>query len=208
MVTDLEAHFGIALERLSCDSSGDVCFEESAANAGLHLANFHVSFHAQTIAKSIQARPVVERTLDFVSSVTAANGMATRAISLAMRAALGALAIRTQPLAMMVAKKAGGVMLVRTHAQLVLWVDVIAKMESRQVVVQGRFQACQMMVQGCVSLAPQIAKTESVMQMVLVVKDAFWDTSETQARRSVNLRAMAHAMRIRQTRTMEIALLA
>jgi len=65
-----------------------------------------------------------------------------------------------------------------------------------------------MMVQGCVSLAPQIAKTESVMQMVLVVKDAFWDTSEKQARRSVNLLAMAHAMRIRQTRTMEIALLA
>jgi len=59
-----------------------------------------------------------------------------------------------------------------------------------------------------VSLAPQIAKTESVMQMVLVVKDAFWDTSETQARRSVNLLAMAHAMRIRQARTMEIALLA
>jgi len=102
------------------------------ATSSARLTNMetHVSFHAQTIAKSFQARPVVERTLDFVSSVTAANGMATRAISLAMRAALGALAIRTQPRAMMVAKKVGGVALVRTHAQLVLWVDVIARMES------------------------------------------------------------------------------
>lgn len=58
------------------------------------------------------------------------------------------------------------------------------------------------------SLAPRIARTESVMQMARAVKGAFWDTSEMHVRRIVNLLAMGPVMHIPQANPMEIAKLA
>lgn len=118
------------------------CHKGSAtSSAPMTCTDQHVSSHAQKIVRSLLEKPAVQKTLVFVSSAMVANGMATLVISLAMKAALEAHATRTLPHVIVVAKKVGGVTLVRTHAQLVLWADVIAIMESHRNVVQARIQA-------------------------------------------------------------------
>lgn len=64
------------------------------------------------------------------------------------------------------------------------------------------------MVREFVNLAQPIAKTASVMMMAHAVKAAFWDTSETRARKIVNQRAMGRAMRTQLKRMMGNAQLA
>ena len=93
----------------------------------------YVTFNAQQIARSLQVKQVVQRTLDFASSARAASGMVTSAKFLAVTAALEARATKTRAHAITAAKKDGGETRVRTHAPLALWVVVTARMASHRV---------------------------------------------------------------------------
>jgi hypothetical protein len=105
----------------------------ATSSAPMIIMGRHVTLHAQQIARSLQVKQVVQRTLDFASSARAASGMVTSAKFLAVTAALEAHATKTRAHAITAAKKDGGEMLVRTHAPLALWVAVTARMASHRV---------------------------------------------------------------------------
>lgn len=121
----------LLLTRIIQDSS---CRKDIAmSSAPMIIMGRHVTFHAQQIARSLQVKQVVQRTLDFASSARAASGMVTSAKFLAVTAALEAHATKTRAHAITAAKKDGGETRVRTHAPLALWVAVTARMASHRV---------------------------------------------------------------------------
>merc|ERR1712151_1359243 len=86
----------------------------ATSSAPMIIMGRHVTLHAQQIARSLQVKQVVERTLDFASNARAESGMVTNAKFLAARDALEAHATKTRAHAMTVAKWDGGAMLVKT----------------------------------------------------------------------------------------------
>lgn len=142
------------------------------ASAPTITTGIHVKLHAQTIARSILVKQVVQKTPDFASDASLASGTAIRVAILAARAVLKGHVTKLRVNAIEAAKMVGGEKRVNTNVQLVRKVAVIAKTENLCIVRQDRSRVW-LKAQEFASLAPRIVRAEFVMMTVLAVKDVF-----------------------------------